>query len=128
MKKLAWLLLLPFSFLTAFEFPKEEMDQFQLTCVVPMYALTKAMELAHENHFRYCKILSYEYRGKDHQFNACFEAKSKKGKYLEYKDESLTMGIVGFKGKPNDSLIIDVKDYKDLSEFLNEALDELEDQ
>lgn len=124
MKKFIWLLFLPFSFLTAFDFPKEKMDQFQLTCTVPVYALTKAIDLAHENHFRYCKILSYEFRGEDHQFNAYFEAKTKKGKYLEYKDENLTMGIVGFKGKPNEPLVIDIKDYKDLSEFLNQLGEE----
>ena len=124
MKTLLFFILLPFSFLRAFDFPQEELDQFQLTTVVAMYALTKAIELADENNFRYFKILSYEYQGYEHQFNACCNVKPKKGKYLEYKDEHLVMGIVGFKGKPNDPFIIDVKDYRELSDFLNETAQE----
>lgn len=123
MKKWLFLLLLPFSFLRSFEIPYDEIDQFELFVIAPMFVLTKAIELGKEHHFRYIKIISYEYQGLDYHVAGFCEKMVKKGKYVEYKDEHLTMGIVGFRTKPDDQLIIDLKKYKEITSLF-EKLEE----
>lgn len=121
MKKILFaFFLVPFTFLSAFDLPEEgieDLDQFHILSVAPMYALTKGIDLATENRCRYFKIVSYEFHWLDHLFH--FESKSapRKGKYLEYKDENLTLSIVGFNGKNKEQFAVDTKAYKDLNDL-----------
>jgi|GEM_PF-4889390 len=113
----ALLMLFPFMQLTAFidEEDGETVDQFLLTIGTSGYMLWQAVELAHENGFRYVKILSAEYKVGNQAGGFTNQTEEdKEGALLSFEDDLCKMTVSAFHFMPNDTDYIDTEDYQDL--------------
>lgn len=111
----------PFFLLHGLEIPDEGIDQFELMVAVPTVVFVKGLEIAKKHNFKFFKVLSYEYKNQSHEFHGFYDVSSKKGKYMEYKDENFKIAFAFFHKNPSDPFAIEVKKYKEFHELLEEV-------
>ena len=113
----ALLMLFPFMQLTAFidEDDGEVIDQFLLTIGTSGYILWQSIDLAHENGFRYVKILSADYKmgNQEGSFKNQTE-EDEQGVLLNFEDEVCAITVSCFHFMPNDTDYMDTEEYQEL--------------
>jgi len=87
------------------------------------YVLYKSLDFANDHGFRYFKILSYEFKGFEHEVTGICKSDRKQGLFFELKDDNATIGLLCFEEKPNDTYIIDVEKYRSLLEEVDQVDD-----
>lgn len=118
MRKLLWAnALLSFSFLSALELPiSERPPDDQLTAIFgsSYYVTYSVCDFAHHHGFRYLKILSYQFKGFGNTISgACKQVDPGpgKGRYIELKDDFLSVSFVCYDEPPDDPFVIDTEKY-----------------
>lgn len=125
MKNLLLALFLSTATLQAEDAPPPQ-DQFTALSGASFYPIYKALDFANDNGFRYVKILSYEFKGFGHTVICISENMNPtQGRFFQLHDEAINISFLCFEEAPSDPFVLDLEQYRDFLESVEETIADL---